>query len=506
MISKTRALWAGCVLFVPLVVIATTAVEAAPHARGIGFLPQVRYSILTPVCGALAVGAAFLYRFLKARLPRPRRRLGECILAFLLVVLVLTDVVGPVGLARAAAPAALALGVALALLVPRFVERPPRLAGTVATVLLGTLAMAGVVAALLSERVAPAGRDGMTFDVPRALFDADHKFIDLPSGARIHYVDEGTGDTLLFLHGNPAWSFQWRDLIGGLHGSFRCVALDYPGFGLSLAPRGYGFTPREQSQVLEEFVDRLGLRNVTLVMQDWGGPIGLGLAVRRPELVRRVVVGNTWAWPTSTREARGRFSIIVGGPVGEFVQMNFNGFAWLAQRHDIVRPLPPDVADVYLRPFRPLEGRGVAAFYPGQITGAADYLGEVEAGLARVGDREALILWGTLDPGFPRADLQRFEKLFPKHRTVELAEAGHFFFEDAAPQVIEEIRTFVSEPDERVPDSQPTGCASPVQGTRGLEVGLQLAGILERRPTPPAHSQWRQVIGGQDVKAAFNSR
>jgi len=179
---------------------------------------------------------------------------------------------------------------------------------------------------------------------------------------------------------NPAWSFQWRDLVTGLRSAFRCVALDYRGFGLSTAPDGYGFTPREQSRVVEEFVDHLGLRDVTLVMQDWGGPIGLGWAGRRPELVRRVILGNTWAWPTTVSEARGKFSVIVGGPIGEFAQMNFNAFASFALSHGIIRKLPEEVFDVYLRPFLPLNQRGVAAFYPGQITVASDYMREVEAG------------------------------------------------------------------------------------------------------------------------------
>ncbi len=170
-----------------------------------------------------------------------------------------------------------------------------------------------------------------------------HKFVDLPSGARIHHVDEGKGPTPIFLHGNPAWSFQWRDLIAGLRGQLRCVALDYPGFGLSTASTGFGFTPREQSHVVEEFADRLQLNDVTLVMQDWGGPIGLGFAGRRPELVRHVVLGSTWVSPTTTREARGKFSMIAGGPVGEFAQVNFNALAAFALKDSVVRELPSAV-------------------------------------------------------------------------------------------------------------------------------------------------------------------
>ena len=439
-----ETLWAGFAAFVPLVVVGVVAVEAVPHARGIGFAPQLRYALMVPACGISAIGAAFLGRLLRERHARPGRTLSAVLLALALVVLTLMGIAGPPGLARAAAPAVVAIAVALALLVPRLAARPPSRAGAVATVIIGALEIVGVFAALGSERAPPPGPNGTVFALPGALFDADPKFVDLPSGARIHYLDVGAGETLLFLHGNPSWSFQWRDLIGGLRGSFRCVALDYPGFGLSTAPAGYGFTPREQSRVLEEFVDRLGLHDLTLVMQDWGGPIGLGLASRRPELIRRVVLGNTWAWPTNASEPRGKFSKIVGGPIGEFAQMNFNAFARAALKQGIVRELPAEVAEAYLTPFRPIDRRGVAAFYPGQITEASAYMAEVEAGLGRIGDRKALIFWGMRDRGFPPADLERFEKAFPDHRTIELTGASHFFFEDAAQEMIEEIAAFAS--------------------------------------------------------------
>lgn len=123
------------------------------------------------------------------------------------------------------------------------------------------------------------------FQVARALFPAEHRFIEL-DGALIHYVDEAAGETLLLLHGNPAWSFLYQKIIAGLRTSFRCVALDFPGYGMSDASPGYGFTPKEHSTVLERFVDRLGLKDLTIMVQDWGGPIGFGLAGRRPEIVR----------------------------------------------------------------------------------------------------------------------------------------------------------------------------------------------------------------------------
>jgi len=360
---------------------------------------------------------------------------------FAMAVLLLVTIAGPAALWPAVGWVIPVIALGLVFLVPRAVQHPPLRIKLALFAAFAALELAAVFPALSSERFEQAQGKSLEFEIPRQWFDAEHRFIDLPSGARVHYVDEGAGETLLFLHGNPAWSFQWRDLIAGLRPSFRCVALDYPGFGLSSAPPGYGYTPREQSRVVEEFVDQLGLRDLTLVMQDWGGPIGLGFAGRRPELVSRLILGNTWAWPTSTSEVRGKFSKIAGGPIGEFVQMNFNGFASFGLKHGVVRTLPPEVVELYVRPFRPLDRRGIAAFYPGQIAAATAYFDEVEAGLASISHRPALIFWGLHDPGFPRPDLERFEKKFPSHRTIEFPDADHFFFEDKCTEMIQEIRS-----------------------------------------------------------------
>lgn len=436
---------AGCAAAVPVVLLATVAVLATPHRRGIDFQPALRFAVITPLVVAVAVAAAFGFGALRERSPRPRTVLAGALAVLALLLLVALAAAGPPGLAAAALPALLVVTVALAVLVPRSVMRARRSRlRSGGLVLLGALELIGVIGARSSEPAPRRAGDGLAFDVPRALFDVDHRFLDLPSGARIHYVDEGAGPTLLFLHGNPSWSFQWRELIQGLRGSYRCVALDYPGFGWSEGAKGFGFTPREESLVVEEFVDRLGLRDVTLVMQDWGGPIGLGFAERRPQLVKGFVLGSTWAWPTDTSVPRGKFSVIAGGPVGELVQMNFNGFASLGVKNGIVRPSAPGVLDMYVRPFRALDRRGIAGFYPGQITAATDYFTEVERGLPRIAGVPTLIFWALKDQGFPRADLERFEATFTDHRTLELPDADHFFFEDAVDRMLPEMRAFMT--------------------------------------------------------------
>ena len=110
--------------------------------------------------------------------------------------------------------------------------------------------------------------------LPRELYPFESHYVDL-GGSTVHYVDEGSGPAILFLHGNPTWSFLYRDVILGLRDSFRCIALDYPGFGLSWARPGYGYTAADHADTVERFVLELDLRDVTLMAQDWGGPIGL---------------------------------------------------------------------------------------------------------------------------------------------------------------------------------------------------------------------------------------
>jgi pimeloyl-ACP methyl ester carboxylesterase len=441
--TLTKLLWSAWAASVLNVVVAIIAIEAAPHTRGIGFFPVLRYAIAMPLCVLVGMAGAFLYSTFQDRSSRPRRGLALVLLGLATLVLLGLGVLGRQGLVLAAFPALLAVAIATSAFIPYFTHQRRRfLFVKIGIVVVGLLQLVALIGALSTERV--TGSDASDFDVPRKIFAADQKFLNLPSGARVHYVDEGKGETLLFLHGNPSWSFQWRDLIRELSGSYRCVALDYPGFGMSTAPSGFGFTPAEESRVVEEFVDRLGLTNITLVMQDWGGPIGLALVERRPELVRQVILGSSWAWQTSASEPRGKFSIIFGGPIGEFIQMNFPGIISAGLEHNVVRKLPPQVIELYTLPFLPPARRGITSFYPGQITRAHDFFVQLERGLPHLADKPALIFWALKDPGFPRTDLVRWQKVFPKQETIEFPDSSHFFFEDEGDQMIPAIRAFMT--------------------------------------------------------------
>ena len=284
----------------------------------------------------------------------------------------------------------------------------------------------------------------LPFPVPRALFDVEHRFLDL-GGARIHYVDEGVGETILLLHGNPAWSFLYRKIIAGLKDEFRCVAPDYPGYGMSSAPAGYRFTPREHSAVLERFVDRLALSELTLMVQDWGGPVGLGLAGRRPELVRRLVIGNTFAWPLNSEFRVRMFSALMGGPIGRTLNRRLMLVPRVFFARGLAQEPPREVLDLYFAPWRDPARRAPAAIGPKQLIAASDYLKEVEANLPKIADRPALIVWGTKDFAFREGERKRFEATFPNHRTILFENASHFLQEDVGERIAEAFKCFRSE-------------------------------------------------------------
>ena len=279
------------------------------------------------------------------------------------------------------------------------------------------------------------------FAVPSTLFPVEHRFLDL-DGARIHYVDEGSGEILLLLHGNPAWCFLYRKIIAALKHDFRCVALDYPGYGMSDAAVGYRFTPIEHSVVVERFVDRLGLKDFTIMVQDWGGPIGFALAVRRPELVRRFIIGNTFAWPLDGERRIRFFSALMGGSVGRALTWAFNFVPRFFFWRGFAKPLAPEVRAMYLAPWRARERREASVVGPRQLIAASDFLHLVQAGLSRLSDRPALIVWGRRDFAFTEGDAARFAKLFPRNRLIFYDDASHFLQEDVGEGIAAAFKEF----------------------------------------------------------------
>jgi haloalkane dehalogenase len=278
--------------------------------------------------------------------------------------------------------------------------------------------------------------------VNRELYPFESRFLDL-TACRIHYIDEGAGPVILFLHGNPTWSFLYRNVIAGLQGRFRCIALDYPGFGLSTARPGYGFSPAEHTELVERFISALDLRELVVMGQDWGGPIGLAAAARQSARVSGLVIANTFAWPLGGRPFFQFFSRFVGGPLGRALVERYNAFVELSMPIGTNRTRVSDAAmEHYRRPFVEPRSRAPICELARQLLAGREYLREVECGLQRLCGLPALIVWGTRDLAFRAAARHRFERAFPNHHTVILRGVGHYVQEDAAGEVADAIATW----------------------------------------------------------------
>ncbi|MBC3192423.1 alpha/beta fold hydrolase [Pseudonocardia sp. C8] len=276
------------------------------------------------------------------------------------------------------------------------------------------------------------------------LFPFESRFVDI-AGHTVHYVDEGTGPTLLLLHGNPTWSFLWRDVIRALRDDFRCVALDLPGFGLSTPGPGYRHLPEEHADVVTGFVDAIGLDGATLVGQDWGGPIGLAAAQRRPGAFDRLVLANTWAWPVDGVLHFEAFSRILGGAPARFLvrRLNLLVHAFVPTGHRRRTPTATEMTH-YHRALDTPGRRQASAVLPGRVLASRAFFAEVETGLADLAHLPTLIVWGAADIAFRRQERERLEAAFPDHTTVIVEGAGTYVESDAPEEFVAAFRDWVA--------------------------------------------------------------
>jgi haloalkane dehalogenase len=277
--------------------------------------------------------------------------------------------------------------------------------------------------------------EAIEFTPSRELYPFESRRFDSTVG-KVHYVDEGTGPPILFLHGNPTWSFLYRNIIIRLRGRFRCVAVDYPGFGLSARPPGYGYTPGEHARVISELVEHLDLKDVIIMGQDWGGPIGIAIALAAPARVKGFVFGNTWCWPT-TRLVNRLFSGIMRTPPLRWAMLKRNLFVQRMMPPAIARKLTEEEMNHY-RAVQPTpEARIGVAEFPRQLTVAGPWLADLAQAVPEaLGNKPLLLVWGMKDFAFrPGAFISRWQEMFPDNVLVELPAAKHFIQEDAPEEI-----------------------------------------------------------------------
>ncbi len=296
----------------------------------------------------------------------------------------------------------------------------------------------------------------MSPDVPaidRSLYPfAGHHF-DPGGGVRLHYLDEGHGPPVVMLHGNPTWSFYYRNLVLALRDRYRCVVPDHVGCGLSDKPPAgrYPYSLERRVQDLTALLDHLRLdRDVTLVLHDWGGMIGGAWATRFPARVKRLVVLNTAAFPLPPGKRLPR-SLRLGRDtaLGALLIRGANLFCRAAARWCVTRrPLPPEVRRMYLAPYDSWANRVAVLRFVQTIPLGPDDPGyevvaETERRLVLLRDRPVLICWGMRDFVFDADFLAAWERHFPAAEVHRYEDAGHYVLEDAGEEVVARVRAFL---------------------------------------------------------------
>jgi haloalkane dehalogenase len=263
------------------------------------------------------------------------------------------------------------------------------------------------------------------------------------SAARIHYIDEGEGDPILFLHGNPTWSFLYRGLVIRLRKQYRCIAPDLPGFGLSGHPLDYRYTPEEHAGAVTEFVRSLDLQRLTIMGHDWGGPIGMRVAVEERGRVIRLVMGNTWYWPATALHLRAFSWIMSTGYLQGLIHKK-NFFVQRIIPLGVKHPLAPEVLQHYRGPFSTFESRTGVAEFARQIGLSANWLAQLEMDVRKnLREVPLLLTWGMEDLAYTPAFMDTFLRDFEKASVVRL-DAKHYIQEDTPVEVSRAIGDFLA--------------------------------------------------------------
>ncbi len=269
------------------------------------------------------------------------------------------------------------------------------------------------------------------------------------SAGDMHYVDEGKGEPIVFIHGNPSWSFEFRVLIKELSKTYRCIAPDHIGFGLSDKPgqfsKHFSYLPVEHARNLEAFLESLDLKGITLVFEDWGGPIGLSYALNHPEKTKNIVIINTWMWSVRSDWYYQAFSNFVGGPIGRHLIKKYNFFAKTIVRSVFgdKKKLTPQIHKHYLMPLNDPGERKGSWVFPKEIIGSSDWLQSLWDKRYILNDKNILIAWGMKDIAFGKKELNRWTGSFSQAKVIRFPGSGHFVAEENPDELIAAIREFI---------------------------------------------------------------
>lgn len=262
-------------------------------------------------------------------------------------------------------------------------------------------------------------------------------YLELPMG-KMHYIDEGQGTPIVFVHGNPGWSFEFRNLIKELSKTNRCIANDHIGFGLSDKPFDWNYLPKSQAENFEKFIELLNLDKIILVVNDWGGPIGLSYAVNNPDKIKHLIITNTWMWSAKDDLYYQMFSGFVGGPIGRFLIRNFNFFGKVVIKQCIVdkKNFNPTI---YQHLETKKDRKGCWTF-PKQIIDSSDWLDSLWQKRSRLNEIPKTLIWGMKDIAFREKEFNVWNNELTNTTVIKLENVGHYPHEEATELFIKELK------------------------------------------------------------------
>jgi haloalkane dehalogenase len=291
---------------------------------------------------------------------------------------------------------------------------------------------------------APAVRSAAWFD--RDGYPFRSRTLELPEG-RLHYLDEGEGPAVVFVHGTPSWSYDQRALIGALRARYRCIAPDLLGFGLSDRPTSVPDPLALHTKSLAELLRALGVERYALVVHDFGGPVGLGVALEHPERLRALCLMNTWAWSMAEDPAFEGMRSLAGGALMRFLYRyaNFSARVLVKSSWGTRAPLTRNRRRHFTGLFPNRASReGTWAFARSLVTDDARF-DALAARLGRLRETPALVAWGMADRFVGAPHLARWKRELPAARFLELDGVGHFPHDEAPADVLAALEPLLDE-------------------------------------------------------------
>jgi haloalkane dehalogenase len=280
---------------------------------------------------------------------------------------------------------------------------------------------------------------------PLAEYPFQPRFLDI-DGHRLAYLDEGSGPAVVMVHGNPSWSYLYRNLVNGLRDRYRCIVPDHLGCGFSAKPQDYPYRLRNHIDNLERLLEHLGIARCVLVVHDWGGAIGMGWAGKYPERVKGVVVLNTAAF--RSRRIPLRIAVCRWPLLGPLLVRGLNGFARAATFMAVTRPMRPEIARGFLAPYDSWRHRIAVLRFVQDIPMNEGHpswstLLAVEASLDRLHQCPLLLCWGGRDFCFNDTFYQEWRRRFPLAEAHYFATASHYVLEDALAEIQPLVENFL---------------------------------------------------------------